>query len=168
MRLVAAAEWPREPSGFTCHVMDGEQRLRDRSVMPVHQDSLATRAFAAFRSAIEDGDVVPFTRLAAAEFSFMVPLPFPDWKDEQHGTDRFAELVRLEREIVALRVRLTPIASLENGDEAVVIFRPEGTLRAAAYSNELAIRFEFEGGRVRRFKEYLGTIVAPSPQEPSG
>ncbi len=130
--------------------------------MRMHEDSLAARAWKAFRSAIEDGDVLPFTELAAAEFSFMVPLPISEWKDEQHGLDRFSQLVRFEREIVDLRVRLTPLLVLENDDEAMVIFRPEGTLRGVPYSNELAIRFEFAGGRIRRFKEYLGTIVAPS------
>lgn len=128
--------------------------------MPTQDDSLAARAWSAFRSAIEDGDVLPFTGLAADEFSFMVPLPFPEWKGEQHGLDRFAQLIQLEREVVDLRVRLTPLLILESDDQAVVIFRPEGTLRGVPYSNELAIRFEFAGGLIRRFKEYLGTIVA--------
>ena len=64
--------------------------------------------------------------------------------------------------MVELRVQLKLVTSFEQGDEGLVIFRPEGTLRGAAYANELVIRFEFAGNRVRRFKEYLGTVVAPA------
>lgn len=125
-------------------------------------DRRTDRAFAAFRQAFETGDTTAFAALADPELSFMAPLPFPAWKDEQHGLDRFAEMVAFERDEVRLRVRLTPLATFEDGDRGLVIFRPDGTLGGAAYTNELAVLFEFRGERVRRFKEYVGTVVRPA------
>ena len=38
----------------------------------------------------------------------------------------------------------------------MVIFRSEGLLNGRPFRNELAIVFEFEAGRIRSFREYVG------------
>ncbi|WP_248926671.1 nuclear transport factor 2 family protein [Paenibacillus hamazuiensis] len=112
-------------------------------------------AFLAFRRAIEEGEVADFLSLVSEDFYFTVPLPLAEWKGEQRGTRRFEELIRFEREHLA--VRLTPVIELEDDRCGIVVFRAEGTLDGAPYGNELAILFEFEKDRIRSFREYVGS-----------
>ncbi|MED5015849.1 nuclear transport factor 2 family protein [Paenibacillus chibensis] len=112
------------------------------------------RAFQAFQRAIEEGETDDFLALITGEFSFRVPLPFEEWKEEQHGGERFKDLVRFEREV--LEVRLAPLFEIEDGKRGMVAFRAEGTLNESPYRNELAIVFEFEGHRISAFREYVG------------
>ena len=68
--------------------------------------------------------------------------------------ERFEELVRFERSV--FQMQLTPLIVLENEDNGMVIFRSEGLLNGRPFRNELAIVFEFEAGRIRSFREYVG------------
>lgn len=38
----------------------------------------------------------------------------------------------------------------------MVAFRAEGALNGLPYRNELTVVFEFEGDRIRSFREYVG------------
>lgn len=53
-------------------------------------------------------------------------------------------------------MQLTPLIELESEDNGVVVFRSEGLLNGRPFRNELAIVFEFEGERIRSFREYVG------------
>ncbi|MBW7453935.1 nuclear transport factor 2 family protein [Paenibacillus sepulcri] len=115
----------------------------------------SSRAFQAFRHAIEEGSLTEFLLMASDDLRFAVPMPFVEWKGMQYGKKRFEELVLMERE--ALAVRLTSLLELEDANHGIVVFSAEGTLNGAPYSNELTIVFEFENERIRSFREYVGS-----------
>lgn len=115
----------------------------------------SSKAFNAFCRAIEEGDTTDFGSLVSEDFHFFVPLAFTEWLGEQRGMKRFEELVRFEREV--LIVQLTPVIQLEGDDHEIIVFRAEGILNNKAYSNELTIVFHFEDGRIRSFREYVGS-----------
>ncbi len=110
--------------------------------------------FDAFKQALETGDTDDFLQKATEDFRFSVPLPLEGWNDEQQGKKRFEDLVRFERSV--FQMQLTPLIVLENEDNGMVVFRSEGSLNGRDFRNELAIVFEFEGERVRSFREYVG------------
>ncbi|MEK4358173.1 nuclear transport factor 2 family protein [Paenibacillus sp. FSL M7-1455] len=110
--------------------------------------------FDAFKQALETGDTDDFLQKATEDFRFSVPLPLEGWNDEQQGIKRFEDLVRFERSV--FQMQLTPLIVLENEDNGMVVFRSEGSLNGRDFRNELAIVFEFEGERVRSFREYVG------------
>ncbi len=131
-----------------------EHQAADRKLSAPSDQTRTSQAFQAFRQAIEEGKTTEFLSLVSEEFSFRVPLPLEDWKEEQRGKQRFADLIRFEREV--LQVHLTPLIELENDKFGMVVFRAEGTLYQMPYSNELAIVFEFENDQIRSFREYVG------------
>ncbi|WP_339324788.1 nuclear transport factor 2 family protein [Paenibacillus sp. FSL W8-0194] len=110
--------------------------------------------FDAFKQALETGDTDDFLKKATEDFHFSVPLPLEGWNHEQQGKKRFEDLVRFERSV--FQMQLTPLIVLENEDNGMVVFRSEGSLNGRDFRNELAIVFEFEGERVRSFREYVG------------
>ncbi|GIO70419.1 nuclear transport factor 2 family protein [Paenibacillus cookii] len=110
--------------------------------------------FDAFKQALETGDTDDFLQKATEDFRFSVPLPLEGWNHEQQGKKRFEDLVRFERSV--FQMQLTPLIVLENEDNGMVVFRSEGSLNGRDFRNELAIVFEFEGERVRSFREYVG------------
>jgi ketosteroid isomerase-like protein len=116
--------------------------------------SRSSQAFQAFRRAFEEGQVNEFLSLVSDDFHFSVPLPFEEWRVEQQGKQRLEELVRFERE--ALQLQLTPLIELEDTNHGMVVFQAEGTLNNAPYSNKLAVVFEFENGKIRSFREFVG------------
>lgn len=122
--------------------------MSQKSLNRTHQ------TFQAFRRAFEEGQTSDFLALAAEDFRFRVPLPLEGWKSEQHGKQRFDELVRFEREV--LQVRLSPLIELDEADHGFVVFRAEGSLNGLPYDNELVVVFHFEGDKIRDFREYVG------------
>jgi ketosteroid isomerase-like protein len=116
--------------------------------------SRTSQAFQAFQRAFEKGQVNEFLSLVTEDFHFFVPLPFEEWKEEQRGKQRLEELVRFERE--TLHLQLTPLIELEDRNHGIVVFRAEGTLNNAPYSNELTVVFEFENNQIRSFREFVG------------
>ncbi|MGG4343257.1 nuclear transport factor 2 family protein [Paenibacillus lautus] len=110
--------------------------------------------FDAFKQALETGDTVDFLTKVTEDFHFFVPLPLEGWNHEQQGKERFEELIRFERSV--FQMQLTPLIELESEDNGVVVFRSEGLLNGRPFRNELAIVFEFEGERIRSFREYVG------------
>nr|WP_148930135.1 nuclear transport factor 2 family protein [Paenibacillus methanolicus] len=110
--------------------------------------------FQAFKQAFETGNTVDFAAMVTEDFHFNVPLPLEGWNQEQRGIVRFEELIRFERAV--LQVELTSLIELANEDYGMVVFRAEGTLNGRPYSNELAVVFEYEGDRIRAFREYVG------------
>ncbi|WP_257347592.1 nuclear transport factor 2 family protein [Pseudalkalibacillus decolorationis] len=117
-------------------------------------ETLCSRAFQAFRTAIEEGDTAHFLTLVDEEFHFSVPLPIDGWKEKQIGAQRFNELIRFEREV--LQVKLTPLIELHDTHFGIVVFQAEGTLSNQPFRNELAIVFEFKHNQIRSFKEFVG------------
>lgn len=63
-------------------------------------------------------------------------------------------MIAFERSL--LQVQLTPLVELENERFGMVVFRAEGDLNGLPYLNELTVVFEFEAGRIRSFREYVG------------
>ncbi|WJH33582.1 nuclear transport factor 2 family protein [Paenibacillus sp. CC-CFT747] len=116
--------------------------------------SRTSAGFEAFKLALETGHTEEFLEKVTEDFRFSVPLPLEGWNHEQQGKERFEELVRFERSV--FQMQLTPLLSLENGDNGVVVFRSEGSLNGRSFHNELAIVFQFEAGRIRSFREYVG------------
>lgn len=112
------------------------------------------QAFHFFRQAFEEGYTAGFLSLVTDDFRFRVPLPLRDWETEQHGKQRFDELVRFERKV--LQVRLTPLIELDGTNHGMVVFRAEGTLNDLPYRNELVVVFEYEGGKIQSFHEFVG------------
>ncbi|MGG4049268.1 MULTISPECIES: nuclear transport factor 2 family protein [Paenibacillus] len=112
------------------------------------------QAFNAFRRAIEEGDTGAFEALVTSDFGFIVPIPFEEWQGEQKGTERFRELVELER--ASMSAKLTPVICVEQEDTGIVIFQAEGIFNEMPYTNELVIVFRFEQERIRSFREYVG------------
>ncbi|WP_339290228.1 nuclear transport factor 2 family protein [Paenibacillus sp. FSL W8-0187] len=120
-------------------------------------DSVQSRTcevFDAFKQALETGDTADFLTTVTEDFHFFVPLPLEGWNHEQQGKERFEELIRFERSV--FKMQLTPLIELESEDNGVVVFRSEGLLNGRPFRNELAIVFEFEGERIRSFREYVG------------
>ncbi|MGG4107420.1 nuclear transport factor 2 family protein [Paenibacillus lautus] len=120
-------------------------------------DSVQSRTcevFDAFKQALETGDTADFLTTVTEDFHFFVPLPLEGWNHEQQGKERFEELIRFERSV--FQMQLTPLIELESEDNGVVVFRSEGLLNGRLFRNELAIVFEFEGERIRSFREYVG------------
>ncbi|MGG3311217.1 nuclear transport factor 2 family protein [Paenibacillus lautus] len=120
-------------------------------------DSVQSRTcevFDAFKQALETGDTADFLTTVTEDFHFFVPLPLEGWNHEQQGKERFEELIRFERSV--FQMQLTPLIELESEDNGVVVFRSEGLLNGRPFRNELAIVFEFEGERIRSFREYVG------------
>ncbi|MFE0555412.1 nuclear transport factor 2 family protein [Paenibacillus sp. NPDC058910] len=120
-------------------------------------DSVQSRTcevFDAFKQALETGDTTDFLTTVTEDFHFLVPLPLEGWNHEQQGKERFEELIRFERSV--FQMQLTPLIELESEDNGVVVFRSEGLLNGRPFRNELAIVFEFEGERIRSFREYVG------------
>lgn len=116
--------------------------------------SRTSEGFDAFRHALETGDTADFLNKVTEDFHFSVPLPLEGWNHEQQGKERFEELIRFERSV--FQMQLTPLIVLENEDNGMVVFRSEGLLNGRPFRNELAIVFEFEAGRIRSFREYVG------------
>ncbi|WP_336776501.1 nuclear transport factor 2 family protein [Paenibacillus sp. MMO-58] len=120
-------------------------------------DSVPVRTyevFDAFRRAFETGHTADFLKKVTEGFRFFVPLPLEGWSHEQQGKKRFEELILFERSV--LQVQLTPHILIENEDNGMVVFHAEGSLNGRPYRNELAVVFEFEGERIRSFREYVG------------
>ncbi|MGG3505215.1 nuclear transport factor 2 family protein [Paenibacillus lautus] len=120
-------------------------------------DSVQSRTcevFDAFKQALETGETADFLTTVTEDFHFFVPLPLEGWNHEQQGKERFEELIRFERSV--FQMQLTPLIELESEDNGVVVFRSEGLLNGRPFRNELAIVFEFEGERIRSFREYVG------------
>ncbi|MBT2761361.1 nuclear transport factor 2 family protein [Paenibacillus sp. ISL-20] len=120
-------------------------------------DSVQSRTcevFDAFKQALETGDTADFLTTVTEDFHFFVPLPLERWNHEQQGKERFEELIRFERSV--FQMQLTLLIELESEDNGVVVFRSEGLLNGRPFRNELAIVFEFEGERIRSFREYVG------------
>lgn len=116
--------------------------------------SRTCEVFDAFKQALETGDTGDFLTKVTEDFHFFVPLPLEGWNHEQQGKERFEELIRFERSV--FQMKLTPLIELESEDNGVVVFRSEGLLNGRPFRNELAIVFEFEGERIRSFREYVG------------
>ncbi|OOC61734.1 nuclear transport factor 2 family protein [Paenibacillus ihbetae] len=116
--------------------------------------SRTREGFDAFKHALESGDTSHFLQQVTEDFHFFVPLPLEGWDHEQQGKERFEELIRFERSV--FQMQLTPLIMLENDDNGMVVFRSEGLLNGRDFRNELAIVFEFEGERIRCFREYVG------------
>lgn len=120
-------------------------------------DSFPSRtyeAFDTFRRALETGHTTDFLSKVTEHFYFNVPLPIEGWNHTQQGTERFEELIRFERS--KFQMQLTPLTVIENENNGMVVFRAEGPLDGVTFSNELTIVFEFEGERIRSFREYVG------------
>ncbi|MCG5253893.1 nuclear transport factor 2 family protein [Brevibacillus agri] len=111
-------------------------------------------AFDAFRCALETGYTGDFLDKVTDDFHFFVPLPLDGWKQKQEGRERFEELVRFERSV--FQMSLASLIELENENYGMVVFRSEGLLNGKPFRNELSIVFEFEGDRIRSFREYVG------------
>lgn len=116
--------------------------------------SRTSEVFDAFRRALETGHTADFLNKVTEEFHFFVPLPLEGWNYKQQGKERFEELIRFERSV--FQMQLTPLILIENENNGMVVFRAEGPLNGHPFSNELTIVFEFEGERVRSFREYVG------------
>ncbi|MEJ9220614.1 nuclear transport factor 2 family protein [Paenibacillus glucanolyticus] len=116
--------------------------------------SRTSECFDAFRQALETGNTENFLKKVAEGFHFFVPLPLEGWNHKQQGKERFEELIRFERSV--FQMLLTPLLLLEDQDHGMVVFRSEGPLNGRPFSNELTIIFEFEGERIRSFREYVG------------
>ncbi|MGN7470136.1 nuclear transport factor 2 family protein [Brevibacillus sp. SAFN-007a] len=111
-------------------------------------------AFDTFRCALETGDTGDFLDKVTDDFHFFVPLPLDGWNQKQEGRERFEEVVRFERSV--FQMSLASLIELENENYGMVVFRSEGLLNGKPFRNELSIVFEFEGERIRSFREYVG------------
>ena len=121
-------------------------------------DRLGERGFAAFKTAVETGDVEPLMSLCDLEIRFFVPLPFAAWLGEQRGRERLRELFAFERGAMGMAVTLTCHALLESADGAVALFEAAGANRGGDYANRLAIALRFESDRLVGFTEYTAQV----------
>ena len=110
--------------------------------------------FDAFKQAFDDGYTVNFLEKVTEDFHFFVPLPLEDWNHKQQGKERFEALIKFERSL--FQMQLTPLIVLEDENYGMVVFRSEGLLNGRNFHNELTVIFEYEGERIRSFREYVG------------
>lgn len=121
---------------------------------------LGQNAYDALQKAVEEGDTTDFLNLMDDDVTFFVSFPFEEWRGEQRGRERIAQLIKFQRDEMQVRIKYEQIGTTVNGNTCAVEFRVAGTNAGGDYRNHLAVFFDFENGKVKSWREYTGDVDA--------
>lgn len=121
---------------------------------------IGQRVFDAFVKAVETGEANDLIELMTEDVRFFVSFPFEEWRGEQRGKNRIAELIRFQRDEMQVRIKYEQVGITVSGSTCAVEFRVAGTNVGGEYHNHLAVFFDFENELVKAWREYTGDVDA--------
>lgn len=106
----------------------------------------ADAAIDAWVRAIESGDAYGLTSLCSTDLTFAIPMAIPEWRGEQHGPERFAELVTFEKTHIhkGMTVEVVRRTYGDRAATAQVVCRATRRDSGEAFENALVVTFAFD------------------------